>query len=209
MTINHHPSDFIVLAYASGSLATPLALVVGAHVDNCETCRETLELSESLGGLYLESAPPEDVDPAALARVLSRLDTPAATAAVKTSPTDLALDLPLSLRGHTIGRQRWLIPGIWVRRIVKGGAHGTRAYLLGAAAGKTLPHHGHSGIELTQVLKGELYDGNVRYGVGDFLEADGGEEHHPRAGATGECICAVASEGVPRGLSGLLIRAFV
>jgi putative transcriptional regulator len=117
-------------------------------------------------------------------------------------------ELPASLQSQTIGPKRWLAPGIWIVPILKDRAHGTRAYLLGAAPGKALPHHGHNGIELTQVLQGEFFDGSVRYATGDFLEADGGHEHHPLVGSGQECICAIASEGIPRGLVGLLMRVF-
>ena len=35
MTIRHHPSDETILAFANGSLAETLSLVVAAHLDGC------------------------------------------------------------------------------------------------------------------------------------------------------------------------------
>ena len=59
---------------------------------------------------------------------------------------------------------------------------------------------------MTQVLTGEFHDGGTRYGAGDFLEADDDIEHSLMVGANEECICVIASQGVPRGLPGLLMR---
>ena len=208
MTIRHHPSDETVLAYANGSLTPALSLIVGAHADGCGTCREPVRLAQTLGGLFLYSLPPSEMNTGALAGVLRRLDGPEERTEPPARRSPLALDLPPSLHGQAIGPKRWLAPGIWVSPILKDRMHGTRAYLIGAAAGKALPHHGHNGIELTQVLQGEFFDGSTRYGTGDFLEADGGHEHHPLVGSGRECICAIASQGIPRGLVGLLMRAF-
>lgn len=205
--IQHHPSDEIVLAYANGSLNGALALVVGAHADVCGKCQETVRLAQTLGGLFLYSLPPAEMDGGALAGLLQRLDEPDERAAVPARPVRTA-DLPASLQSQIIGPKRWLAPGIWISPIVKDRIHGTRAYLLGAGAGKALPHHGHNGMELTQVLRGEFFDGNKRYGTGDFLEADGSHEHHPLVGSSQDCVCAIASEGIPRGLVGLLMRVF-
>lgn len=208
MTIQHHPSDETLLAYANGSLNVALSLVVGAHADGCGTCPETVRLAQTLGGLFLYSLPPAEMDDGALASVLRRLDGPQKATTAPARRPMLAADLPASLQSRIAGPKRWLAPGIWISPILKDHVHGTRAYLLGAAAGKALPHHGHNGIELTQVLQGEFFDGNVRYGTGDCLEADGGHEHHPLVGSGQECICAIASEGIPRGLVGLLMRVF-
>jgi putative transcriptional regulator len=208
MTIRHHPSDETILAYANGSMGATLSLVVAAHLDGCGKCRATLGLAEAIGGFFLEGAAPVEMNADALSRVLDRLETPVAkpTAATLAS-ADSALGLPPALRDQRIGTRRWLVPGIWVRPILKDRAEGTRTYLLGAAAGKVIPHHGHRGIELTQVLQGEFFDGDVRYGPGDFLEAEGRHEHRPVVGANQECVCVIASQGVPRGFVGLVMRA--
>ena len=89
---------------------------------------------------------------------------------------------------------------------MKDRSEGTRVYLLGAAPGKALPCHGHSGLEMTQVLTGEFFDDGSRYGPGDFLEASSDVEHSQVVGANEECVCIIASHGVPLGLPGLLMR---
>jgi putative transcriptional regulator len=194
--IHHHPSDESVLAYANGSLKRTLALALGAHLESCATCRESLAVAEALGGAALDSTPAAELPEEAFARALERLDQ-VAPASTSTTPR------PFAERIGTV-KQRWLAPGIWIHPILKDGAQ--RAYILGAAPGKMLPRHGHKGLEMTQVLKGVFFDSATRYGPGDFLEADEEVEHSLRVGPEEACICLVASEGVPRGLSGLLMR---
>ena len=209
MTIAHHPSDESVLAYANGSLSAALGLAVAAHADGCDVCRQTVGLVENMGGVFLESAPPMALPAGALADVLARLETPGIQPRIPPVPQpDDAILLPPALRHLNVGARRWLAPGIWTRPILKDPAHGTRLYLLGAGAGKSLPRHGHHGIEMTQVLQGEFFDDGIRFGRGDFLEADGGHEHRLMVGANGDCVCVIASEGLPRGLVGFLMRAF-
>jgi putative transcriptional regulator len=209
MTIHHHPSDDSILAYVNGSLGRTLALALGAHLDGCEQCRQSLGLAEALGGAFLEAESPAELDERAFSKLSAHLDMPQAEASPPPPSDikpDIAVALPASLAHRRIGARRWLVPGIWIRPVLKDRAEGTRVYLLGAAPGKSLPRHGHTGVEMTQVIKGEFFDGGTRYGPGDFLEASSDIEHSLMVGTGEECICVIASQGVPRGLPGLLMR---
>jgi putative transcriptional regulator len=203
--IQHHPSDENILAYANGSFGPTLALALGAHLDGCAQCCRTLALAEAMGGAMLEAQAPAELDEQALSKLLTQLDAPVAKTP-PLPPVAFPIPLPANLRHQRIGARRWLAPGIWIRPVLKDRAEGTRLYLLGAAPGKALPRHGHSGVEMTQVLTGEFHDGGTRYGAGDFLEAGDDIEHSLMVGANEECICVIASQGVPRGLPGLLMR---
>jgi putative transcriptional regulator len=203
----HHPSDQSIFAYATGSLGRPLALVLGAHLEGCAQCRGTLAVSETLGGFFLEAQPPAELRPDAFSDLWARLEESAAKeSAIRPRAEARKEDvvLPFALRHH--GARRWLAPGIWIRPILKDRAAGTRAYLLGAAPGKVLPRHRHKGLEMTQVLEGEFFDGGTQYCAGDFLEAGDEVEHSLRVGADRECVCVIASEGVPSGLPGFVMR---
>jgi putative transcriptional regulator len=203
--IRHHPSDENILAYANGSLSPTLALALGAHLDGCAQCCRTLSMAEAVAGTMLEAEIPAELDAQIFSALLRQLDEPAQQSALPPS-SDLNIPLPANLRHQRIGSRRWLAPGIWIRPILKDPAEDTRLYLLGATPGKTLPRHGHSGVEMTQVLIGEIHDGRARYGAGDFLEAGDDVEHSLMVGAGEECVCLIASQGVPRGLPGLLMR---
>ncbi len=204
--IQHHPSDENILAYANGSLSRTLVLALGAHLDGCAQCCRTLTTAEAVGGVMLEAQAPAELDEQLLSELLTQLDAPVAATPPPPPLVTLAISLPANLRHQRIGARRWLAPGIWIRPVLKDPREGTRLYLLGAAPGKALPRHGHSGVEMTQVLTGEFHDGGTRYGAGDFLEAGDDVEHSLMVGANEECICIIASQGVPRGLPGLLMR---
>ena len=203
--IQHHPSDENLLAYANGSLSPALALALGAHLDGCAACCRTLAMAEAMGGAMLDAEAPAELKEQALSVLLTQLDTPVA-ATLSPPPVTFPIPLPANLRHQRIGARRWLSPGIWIRPVLKDSSEGTRLYLLGAAPGKAMPRHGHKGVEMTQVLTGEFHVGGTRYGAGDFLEAGDDVEHSLMIGANEECICVIASQGVPRGLPGLLMR---
>jgi putative transcriptional regulator len=203
--IQHHPSDQNILAYANGSLGPTLALALGAHLDSCAQCCRMLSTAEAVAGTMLDAEVPAELDAQIFSALLRQLDEPVQQPAPPPS-NDLAIPLPANLRHQRIGSRRWLAPGIWIRPVLKDRAKDTRLYLLGATPGKTLPRHGHYGVEMTQVLTGEIHDGSARYGAGDFLEAGDDIEHSLTVGADEECICLIASQGVPRGLPGLLMR---
>src|SRR5690242_15819255 len=66
MTVHHHPGEEILLSYASGDLAEPLALVVATHLALCPTCRGAVDDLEALGGVLLEQVGAETGDVASL-----------------------------------------------------------------------------------------------------------------------------------------------
>ena len=53
MTIEHHPSDATLAAYASGTLDQARGLVVATHVSLCAQCRAAVKKFESVGGVVL------------------------------------------------------------------------------------------------------------------------------------------------------------
>jgi putative transcriptional regulator len=83
--------------------------------------------------------------------------------------------------------------------------------LLKVKANKRMPAHGHTDLEVTQVLKGSFSDGDSRYEVGDFVEGDDETDHSPVIGSDGECISLAAIEGHVRfkGFLGRLLAPIV
>jgi len=78
------------------------------------------------------------------------------------------------------------------------GAHYSRTKVSGGKfmklePGSSVPRHGHSKLEATVVLDGELSDGNGGiYRKGDLLLGVPGVRHKPAAYGTKPCICFVA-----------------
>jgi len=213
VTVTSHPSEATLLGYAAGTLPFGVSLAVASHCGMCTCCRLAVGQWETAAGAMLEGLPGAESPDDALARTLARLDSPAR----ENSPSPAqqhsltGIDLPPALKRANIRKRIWIAPGIWKANIgTRTGAYG-HAYLLRLGAGRAIPRHGHSAPEAICVLKGSFSDASGAYGIGDFVEIDAAVDHRPVAGAEGECICIVASEGPPRmrGWLGPLLRPFL
>jgi len=217
MTLHHHPGEEILLGYASGDLAEPLALVVATHLALCPKCRGTVDRLEALGGALLECIDTETGDVALLDRAVdaaiaraARLSDAAAMRRV--TPTDRLLPQPLLDYVGGLDRVRWktLAPGIRHDVVVRD-ATGATARLLSVAPGGAILEHTHVGTEMTLVLQGSYTAGGRRFQRGDLEQADETViDHHPVAGKEATCICLVVNEAPLkfRGLLGRLLQPY-
>ena len=208
MTINHHPDEEALAAFAAGTLDEPRSVVVAAHVAMCPHCRATIAAFEQLGGTLVERAVPAASRTGSLDQALARLDEAAPRATVSRQPEP---DCPAVLAPYEVGRWLWIGPGVHWRGVEVPESDGTRVFMLKAAPGSSLPHHGHSGIEWTCVLQGAFRHDLGRYGPGDFDAADNTVDHTPVVEEGDVCICLVAMQGnlELRGWIGKLLQPFV
>jgi putative transcriptional regulator len=212
MTPRHHPSEATVLAYSAGALGQGLALVVASHLDFCPQCRMQVHQGEVIGGALLNELVPEPMAAGARDRVLQLLDRPAPQITV--APHRIADPLvpgPLShylIDGSASFRWRLMAPGLRQFEVVPhvrlGGGN---LRMLRIAPGKTLPRHGHTGTELTLVLRGSYTDELGHFGRGDVAETDDDIVHQPVSDRDEDCICLIATEG-PLKFESPLARAF-
>ena len=212
MTIRHHLSEPLLMAYAAGSLPEAFNLVVATHVSLCDGCRADLAAMEALGGAVLEDAPPEvAMSDTALAAALARLngqDTAAAAAAVRHCKDMRGNALPAPLVdyiGGDLAGVKWQKLGFGVRQAILPTGTGATARLLLIPAGQAVPDHGHRGTELTLVLRGAFADQTDRFGPGDLEIATQDLQHSPRAEAGEDCLCLAATDAPLRFL-GLIPR---
>ena len=201
--IQHHPPDDMLLAHAAGSLAAGPALLVASHMEQCAVCRERVSLLDAVGGMLLDELTPAVLAPDAFARTLDAigaLGSVATTGAKPVRPDAFpalppGASWPRAFRGCTVTRWRWLGPGMRWSRVTLPHAPEANVFLLRIGAGKKLPQHTHSEVELTQVLYGSFDDGRSVFGSGDFDEADGSIHHQPVVHAQSECICLASVQG--------------
>ena len=207
MTITHHPSDETLAAFASGSLDEARSVVVAAHVARCAQCSTTMGTLEQIGGTLIEQAPPTSLRAESLDEALIRIGNVAPSSSV----LPLTTDYPDVLAPYGVGPWRWIGRGLYWRNADVPSIDGTRVFMLKAAPGSVLPHHGHSGTEWTCILEGAFRHDGGRFGPGDFDEADDSIEHKPLVEQGATCVCLVALQGrlEMRGWIGRLLQPFV
>ena len=62
MNINHHADDSTLLSHAAAALPQSFSLIVAAHLEQCDRCRQRLQEAENIGGALingLEATPIE------------------------------------------------------------------------------------------------------------------------------------------------------
>lgn len=206
MSIRHHLSDPLLIAYAAGNLPEAFGLVVATHISMCDACRAQLAVFEAVGGavMYGEAVAMAD---RALEAAMARLGAPEAAKPLA-RPELKQNDLPAPLQdyvGGGLAAVKWRSLGMGVRQAILPTAKGATARLLYIPAGQAVPDHGHRGTELTLVLRGAFRDATDRFGPGDVEIATEELEHTPVAEAGEACICLAATDA-PLRFSALIPR---
>jgi putative transcriptional regulator len=215
MTIQHHPSNLLLTAFAAGTLDQGQHIGIATHLVACPHCRSWMHSMERVGGAILASLPPAAMSSGALASVEARLGDPMeATASTRTlapPPIDDVPGLPKFMRQYPAGGWRWIAPRVHLRRIVLPEASNTRVFLLKSGAGTKMLQHSHTGLEMTCVLAGAFTHDGGRFGPGDFDLGDDTVDHQPIVDSAEDCICLVAMQGSLRlnGFIGRLMQPFV
>jgi len=203
MSIDHHPSEELLLDYASGALSEAYGIAVATHAALCPRCRSEIAAMESIGGMLLEGVVPEKLAPRALDETLARLalgqpDTVPDTLVTARKPKPEHLLYPQPLRGYVVGDDgelSWRRLGLGARQlIIPTSDKGATARLLSIPAGRPVPQHTHGGLELTLVLAGAFSDTTGEYHRGDLQEADTTLEHRPHASPEEDCICLAVTD---------------
>lgn len=215
MTVAHRPPQELLLDYAAGTLAEPLALLVASHLVLCPESRRHVAELEALGGALLESAAPATLAEDSLTRTLARLEAsdgrPApdeATEPPHPSPGDETVPGPLrAYLGGAFGQIAWRRLGPKMAEVpLLTHYYGVKTRLLRIKAGAGAPAHGHEGHEYTLVLQGAYEDELGHYRRGDVSVCDSSVTHHPVADPGADCICLVVHDG-PLKFKGLVGRA--
>lgn len=215
MSIEHHPTDSMLAAFAAGTLDHGQHIAIATHLVTCSQCRAFMRSMEQVGGAVLTSLPPAAISNDALAKVEAQLNKPA-RAAVETNtapavPETEVPGLPKFLRRYRFGNWKWIAPSVHLRPIMLPYASDTRVFLLKSGPGTKMLEHTHTGIEMTCVLSGAFSQDGSHYGPGDFDLGDDTVDHQPVVEAGQDCICLVAMQGALRlnGLIGRIVQPFV
>lgn len=204
MTITHHLSDDLLMAYSAGALPEALSLVVATHVSMCPDCRAALAAHDAVGGAVLGTCGEAELAPDSLEKTLARIA--AAPPETPRPKRDDSLPGPLAdYVGGSLSQVKWRALAGGVKQAVLPTDRGATARLLYIPGGVAVPDHGHRGVELTLVLQGAFRDETGRFGPGDIEVASDDLEHKPVAEHGPACICLAATEA-PLRFAGLIPR---
>lgn len=197
MTIRHHLTDELLMAYTAGELPEAFNLVAATHISLCDECRARMEAFEVMGGAVLDGFNAADMSDDSLAACFARIDAlPGATVTARAPrKRDPLFPAPLvDYIGGSLKDVKWRTLGMGVRQAILPTGKGATARLLYIPGGQAVPDHGHRGLELTLVLQGAFRDEADRFGPGDIEIADEATEHTPIAETGVDCICLAATD---------------
>jgi lipoprotein-anchoring transpeptidase ErfK/SrfK len=74
MTTAQHPSDVVLFEFAAGNLIDRERTAVAEHVNECEHCRDFIQVMDLVGGILLDHLPPTAMATDSLTEVLARIE---------------------------------------------------------------------------------------------------------------------------------------
>lgn len=216
MNIDHHPSEELLLDYATGALDEGWSIALATHLALCPECRQKVAELEAIGASFMETITPTAVTET-LHAALSELSDDDVKADVvvseKADPTSFVFPEPLrGYIGGDLDRVPWQRLGLGVyQSVIPTGDKQSVSRLLRIPSGKPVPTHSHGGLELTLVLCGAFSDETGHYGRGDFQEVDETLEHQPHAVAGEDCICLAVTDAPLRfsSLAARVVQPFI
>lgn len=204
MSIRHHISDQLLMAYSSGQLPEAFNLVLAVHLSLCDDCKARLGAFDAVGGVLMgecETVPmADDSFAATMAKLTQLAPIMPRRQASKSTPAPL-----MDYLGGDLTSVKWRSIGMGVRQAILPTDKSATARLLYIPAGQKVPDHGHRGTELTLVLQGAFRDETDRFGPGDLEIANEDLNHQPVAEAGEDCICLAATDA-PLRFNGLIPR---
>jgi putative transcriptional regulator len=116
MSIEHHPTDSMLAAFAAGTLDHGRHVAIATHLVSCSQCRSFMRSMEHVGGSVLTSLPPAAMSSEALAKVEARLNEPVLPATAYIAPTVPETEipgLPKFVRRYRFGNWKWIAPSVY------------------------------------------------------------------------------------------------
>jgi putative transcriptional regulator len=210
MTVKHHLTDDLLMAYSAGDLPEAVNLIVATHISLCDECRAALDSYDAVGGAVLDTCDSVALSSDSLNSVLSMIlaqDNKVTDRDQEPAPVKDSV-LPAPLAEYVAGgleNVKWRSVGMGVKQAVLDTSSEASARLLYIPAGTAIPDHGHTGMELTLVLQGAFQDEDGYFGRGDIEIASEDVHHTPVADISEDCICLAVTDA-PLKFKGLVPR---
>lgn len=210
-TSPHHPSPEMLAKFAEGSLSTGISVVISAHVELCQQCRQMTSTLETEATLAWLKTP--DLDgPSGELDFTHMIDAITAQPQSREAETD----------AHTVNEIHMLEGSVTLPKVlaklaseglvwkkVAGGINQasvmldteTQCEFLYMKPGSQVPVHKHRGIEITLVLDGSFSDEMGHYKESDFVLRDRSHQHQPVSEEG--CLCFAVQDSPLKFTQGL------
>lgn len=198
--------DALMAEFVSGTLPTPIQVLLASHLEMNQSNQEWVSNLEALAGLELADIEPVELTDrdAMLANILS--SKTAQEGPNQAVTTDETPDAMRRFIGSTVADISWKRNRFAsIDEVKLGEFDGCKATLFRLQAGQGVPHHTHDGSEITLVLQGAFSDGTGHFKKGQISIADGTVDHRPIADEDDDCICFAVTDA-PLRLTGPLGR---
>jgi putative transcriptional regulator len=215
MKITHHPEAESLMSCSAGSMPEAFAAIMATHLTQCPKCRSDLAFLENVGTAMFESLQPVPVSSDAPVMAMRAGEADVGTVCETRNAGASRSEIPASLSaliGGSLDAIEWkrVTPGVW-QHIISLHGHSEDLQsrgdlrLMKIAPGQVIPEHGHTGSELTLILRGSYRDATGHFQVGDVADMCGDKGHSPVADPVEGCICLVATDGRMK-FTGMLAR---
>jgi anti-sigma factor ChrR (cupin superfamily) len=175
--------------YALGELEADQRASFEVHLEGCELCLEEVSQLRPLAGDPLETSAEAEPPGGLRGRVLREAG----------SQTQREARPPFALLLEE--ERRWLAsgtPGVEISQLWVDPTQQRQTILIRMQEGTSLPYHEHGSTEECFVIRGDLRDGNLRLGAGDYVRFDGGTAHE--VSSDQGCLLLVSSSLLDRRL---------
>lgn len=149
-----------IALYVLGGMQEAEILDFDEHLASCEVCREEVATLRPVADQLLLTAPEVEPPEGLRERVLARVRQP-----------------------HTLlpeSERVWLpadVPGVELFQLWLDAENERHTILVRMSGGASLPTHRHGGPEECYVVQGDLHDGDLSLGAGDYIRFDAGSHH--------------------------------
>lgn len=199
--IKFHPTFTQLINLADGELPAAESLLMSAHCDMCEECRNKIALfTEHLAGRLFEvDDTPADSNEREYIAMFEQITNRERKVVNKQASYNANGQSSIELEGRTfrlpstlarlsgrLGNWSHLVGKLWQAQVDIGG--GYLAQFIYMEKGGSVPEHTHKGSEMTLVLDGEFADGINVYRNGDFVSLNHNHTHAPVSNADEGCL---------------------
>lgn len=209
-----HPQEQVIQAFAKGSLMSPIATMVSAHLEICKICEAHYRSLIDSEAKSLENEAynlsTSDMDKA-FHSIMGKIDSQAIDSyrdlnedAVSIEISGQIIQLPRAMNflkdqkipWKEFGKKNAIAP---VSMSPQG-----NFYLIYIGPGESVPQHDHSGLEYSYVAAGSYEDGISTFNTGDFSVSGSGYTHSPKATSSDGCLVISWVEGRLNYFDGIL-----